>query len=148
MRRCLEECDIVAIRKLWKHIAPHLHQPITDHEAEITIHRARTEMPSMQFRLRAYSHRWLVDSGYPSALPDDLRPRAERMYPKVVEGVGIAVKSCSVLLRPFVPMIRQSMSDAVMDIYSNDRGHVDPSIVKERIAEIRKSMIKKLLSSV
>src|SRR6266576_2926507 len=104
-RRCLVECDIVAIRKLWQHIAPHLHQPTTHHEAETTIHRTRTEMATMPFRLRAYSHRWLVDQGYPSGLPDKDRPRAERMYPTVVEGVGIAVKVGSSLLQPLVPIL-------------------------------------------
>ena len=138
MMRCLEECDVVAIRKLWRHIALYLHQPATDHEAEATIHRARTEMPSMRFRLRAYSHRWLVDNGYPSALPDELRPRAERIYPSIVEGVGIAVKTSS----PIKKIILEAMSVSVLDAYTEKI--VNPIFVKERIMAAREKTIKKL----
>src|ERR1044072_6980895 len=91
LRRCLEECDVAGIRALWAQIPPGMPQPHTDAEALATIHRARTEANSIALRLRAYSHRWLEDRGLPSGLPDELRPRAERMYPRVVDGVGISV---------------------------------------------------------
>lgn len=140
--RCLEECDVTAIRKLWQCVAPDLHQPATNHEAEATIHRARTEMESMGFRLRAYSHRWLISNGYPSALPDELRPRAERIYPRIVEGVGIAVKTTSELLRPAMLVVRNAMCDAVKEAYE-DR-HTDPHFVRSRIMNARSTSIKRL----
>src|SRR5882724_6378311 len=116
-RRCLEECDISAVRKLWWHLAPDLHKPASDHEALATIHRARTEAVWMHLRLRAYSHRWLLDHGYPSALPDELKPKAERLYPQIVEAVGISVNTVSSRLKPLAVIIRQNMADAVMEAY-------------------------------
>jgi hypothetical protein len=134
-RRCLEECDVPAVRKLWRHLAPHLHQPANDQEALATIHRARSEAAWMHLRPRAYSHRWLLDHGYPSALPDELRPRAERIYPRVVEGVGISVNAASELLKPAVQFVRQAMSDAVMEAYAD--GRTDTDFIKARMAAAR-----------
>src|SRR5882724_2493650 len=108
-RRCLEECDISAVRKLWWHLAPNLHQPASDHEALATIHRARTEAAWMRLRPRAYSHRWLLDHGYPSALPDELKPKAERLYPRIVEAVGISVNVTSPILKPLMALVHQAM---------------------------------------
>lgn len=98
----------------------------------------------MALRDRAYSHRWLIDNGYPSALPDDLKPKAERMYPRIVEGVGIAAKASSELMRPAIPIIRRAMSDAVSEAYAERR--TDPVYVKARILEARRLCIKKLFA--
>lgn len=141
-RRCLEECDAAAVRKLWQHMAPHLHQPESDHEALATIHRARTEMASMRFRLRAYSHRWLIDNGYPSALPDEFKPRAERLYPQIAEGVGIAVRAMSELMRPAVKVIQGAMTDAVSEAYAD--GRTDAGYVKGRIMAARQETVRSL----
>lgn len=141
LRRCLETCDVAAIRRLWKHVSPHLPQPENDDAALISIHHARTQAQSMPLEQRAYSHRWLLDHGYPSALPDELRPRAERMYPKIVEGVGISVGSLSPVLKPVVVMVRASMENAVLDVYADD-AHPDPAFVRTRIQEARASIAK------
>jgi hypothetical protein len=136
----LEQCDVPMARRMSAHLFPHLPQPTTDAEALVMLHRARTEMPSMPLKLRAYSHRWLLDHGYPSALPDELKPRAERMYPVVTEGVGISVHT-SRLLRPVGLMIRGAMEGAVMDAYAGAKTP-DPAFVRARMMEARESIGK------
>ena len=69
-RRCIRECDVAQMRKLWQHIAPHLPQPKDDVEALTSMHYARTVAEFVPLNGRAYSHRWLIDNGYPSGLPD------------------------------------------------------------------------------
>src|SRR4029077_4681005 len=93
------------------------------------------------FRLRAYSHRWLLDHGYPSKLPDELKPRAERIYPQGVEGVGGAVKSSS---KPLADLIRDEMSNAVMDFYADNRSP-NPLKVRKRVLEVKDRTLHKLL---
>lgn len=134
LRRCLEDCDVAGARKLWAQVAPHLPQPRNDAEALIALHHARTAANSIAFRLRAYSHRWLLDHGYPSGLPDELRPKAERMYPVIADGVGIACRA-SALMMPIAHLIRGRMSDAVMDAYAD--GRKEPAFVKNRMMQAR-----------
>lgn len=137
----LEQVDVPMTRRMSAHLFPHLPQPKDDDEALVMLHRARTEMPSMALRLRAYSHRWLLDHGFPSALPDDLKPRAERMYPAVTETVGISVGSFSPILKPVAVMVRTSMENAVLDVYAGDL-HPDPVFVKSRMQEARDGIAK------
>lgn len=143
-RRCLEQLDCDGIRKLWRHVSPHLPQPKSDHEALISLHHARTQARSIAFKLRAYSHRWLCDNGYPSGLPDELKPSAERIYPKIVQAVGIAVKATAEWRKPVAALIQKSMSDAVMDA-SADGKLGDAAFVTARMNEARQKTIKKLL---
>lgn len=140
-RQCLEEMDVAGIRELWRQRAPHLHQPASDHEAEATLHRARTECWVLSLKQRAYSHRWLEDRGYPSGLPDDLKPKAERIYPRVVEGVGISVHIGSHVLRPAIPIIRGAMEEVVEDEYA---GKVQVDRLKGRMREAREKAVRKL----
>lgn len=142
MRRCLVECDVAGVRKLWAEAAPRLHQPSTDHEVLATLHHARTQVSDIPLKLRAYSHRWLTDHGYPSGLPDELRPKAERIYPMIVEAVGIAVRGKSDASRPIAKLIEQAMSDAVAEAYAD--GRTDVAFVKARMAEARARTIDKL----
>lgn len=144
MRRCLIDCDVTAVRRLWKHVAPGMSQPSDDAEALVTIHMARTCTEYVPFKLRAYSHRWLVDQGYPSQLPDQLKPRAEQIYPQIVNGVGIAVGWSSEIGRVVAPIIRGAMADVVMDIYSDDPSP-DPAYVKRHMMDARKVALKKLI---
>ena len=143
-RRCLIECDIPAVRKLWGFLAPHLSQPKTEHEALTTLHMARTQMDSIPLKLRAYSHRWLLDQGYPSQLPDELKPRAEQICPKIVDAVGISVNTRSLEFEPIVALVRAAMEDAVNDAYSN---RIRPSVerIKEMMRAARAKVIKKVL---
>lgn len=142
-RRCMVELDIVTMRKLWRHVSPHLPQPKTDEETLAALHLARTQARSMPLKLRAYSHRWLTERGIPSQLPDQLRPKAERMYPVVADAVGISVNAKSSILQPIVPLIRGAMESAVLESYAD--GQKDPSIIKVRMNEAKLTTVRKLV---
>jgi len=118
-------------------------QPKSEAEARAIMHHACTQTPIIAFRSRAYSHRWLLDHGLPSGLPDNLRPAAEREYPKVVDAVGIAVASLSDAMAPAVPIVRGAMESVVLEHYAD--GVRDPEIIKPRMIEARDKAIKKLL---
>lgn len=135
----LERLDIELVRKIWAHAMPHLPQPETDDAALASMHMARTAIPRLRFRLRAYSHAWLVERGLPSQLPDPLRPRAERMYPQIVSAVGIAVRNT----HRVALAIRQAMIDAVYDA-----GVHDPVLTKRAIMAARAKARKQLLGIV
>jgi predicted metal-dependent phosphoesterase TrpH len=139
----MRRCDIEGIRRLWATVARHLPQPASDAEALVMLHRARTETRSIAFRLRAYSHRWLTERGLPSALPDELRPRAERMFPVIVDAVGVAVKSRSGEFKPVAEAVQRAMSDTVAEMYAD--GVKDPVLVKARMMEARSKTLDKLL---
>lgn len=142
-RRCLIDLDLVAAKKLWAHTHPHLHQPENDQETLLMLHHSRTQSEVIPTKLRAYSHRWLIDNNYPSGLPDDLKPQAERLYPRVVEAVGIAVASKSEYMRPAALQIRGAMEDAVHEAVSDRVSLSDPR-VSEMMKRARLWMIKKL----
>jgi hypothetical protein len=139
MQRCLENGDIHGAISLMAQIAPHIPVPQTWAEAEATFHRARTAARSVQFAQRAYSHAWLVERAMPSALPDWLRPRAERLYPRVVEGVGIAVKGPG-HKRALALALRSAMEQAVAECYAD--GKTEPEFVRARMAEARSKVLR------
>lgn len=142
-RQCMVELDINLARKLWKHIAPNMPQPGNDADVLATMHMARTQMRTIAFKLRAYSHRWCVDNGFPSALPDELKPKAERIYPRIVDGVGIACKAMSPVTAPVLHLVRREMENAVLEAYADRR--TEPSFVKGRMMEARAKAKRKLL---
>ena len=139
MRRCLVDLDVVGVKKVWKFVAPHLPQPKTNQEALTALHAARTAAESVPFKLRAYSHRWLTEQTLPSFLPDRLKPRAERLYPKIVDGVGISVGSKYPVV---ATAVRGAMEYAVEDCYAN--GDKEPEIVKPRMFEAKRQELKGL----
>jgi hypothetical protein len=139
-RRCLETLDIAGVRTLWHRIAPHLPPPVSDRDCLIAVHHARTQANSIALKLRAYSHRWLLDHGMPSGLPDELKPTAERMYPRIVDGVGVAVRASTDYLRPVARAIQGAMTDAVMEAYADNKR--DPVFVKQRMKEARERQQK------
>jgi hypothetical protein len=143
MRQCLEDCDVQTVRHLWKHVAPHLPQPQSDAETLACIHRARTEAQSISLNLRAYSHRWLEDRGWPSGLPDELKPRAERLYPKTVSAVGIAVRISVPQLSPAALEIRGAMERVVLEAEADGKLEEAP-FVKGRMQEARAKAKKQL----
>lgn len=146
MRDVLATVDVARMRKLWAHISPHLPCPEKDDDVVVAIHMARTQAASIAFRQRAYSHRWLTERGYASQMPDALRPAAERMYPRIVEAVGIAVHSSSPLMKPVAGIIQKAMSDAVEDAFAS--GRKDPVFVQNRMREARESTVRKLLGRI
>lgn len=103
------------------------------------LHAARTVSESVPFQARAYSHRWLTERGLPSQLPDALKPKAERAYPRVVSGVGISVNSKYVEVKN---RVRGAMEYAVEDCYA--MGDEDPVIVKKQMFEARKRELRGL----
>jgi hypothetical protein len=136
------ELDVKGIRELWGK-TPGLPQPETDAEALASLHRARTQAESVPLKLRAYSHRWLQDNNLPSGLPDSLRPKAERIYPRVVDGVGISVNASSLAMRPIVPIVQRAMEDTVQEAYAD--GDTEPTLLKTRMMEARVKAVKKLV---
>jgi len=137
-RQALVECDVALARKIWAHVNPGMPQPRTDAEALFSIHYARTIMETIHDNLRCYSHAWLVERRLPSGLPDRLKPVADRLYPRVVEGVGIAVKSLSPGGSDLVVPIREAMEDAVKECYAD--GETDPQVIKARMSEARRKV--------
>lgn len=130
-RQALIELDVSTASAIWTSAAPHL--PPGDPQTELAcLHVARTATRSIPKHLRYYSHRWLTERGYPSQLPDRLKPSAERLYPRKVDAVGVAVRSQ-------VPEIRAAisgaMSDAADDCYAN--GDRDPLVVKPQMMAAR-----------
>lgn len=142
-RRCLETLDTAGIRRLWAHVSPHLPQPKTDDDALIAIHHARTQASSISLKLRAWSHRWLEERGFPSGLPDEIRPSAERLYPKIADAVGICVRSATPELKPVADAVQGAMSDAVMGAYAE--GQTDPQFVRTRMQEARERTVRQLV---
>jgi hypothetical protein len=104
------------------------------------IHMARTQTEAVRFKLRAYSHAWLMERGYPSLLPDELRPRAQRIYPVVASGVGIAVRS---KYEEVKVAVEGAMRDAVLEAEAEGR-LIDAPFVRARMSEARRVAIRKL----
>lgn len=117
--------------------------PRTDAEAETAMHLARTAAESISLKARAYSHQWLRERQLPSQLPDELRPRAERMFPTVTPAVGIAVVAFSPALKPVAAEIEAAMSAAVEECYAaGETGH---DVVRARMLEAKDKTMKALL---
>ena len=139
-RQALIDLDAGLCRKVWAHVFPHWPQPETDADALVTKHAARTGMESLDLKHRAYSHRWLTERGMPSALPDHLKPKAERMYPRIVEAVAIAIKTPPAR-RELGIAIREAMEDVVKDAYGTDK-QVDAAKLKIGMMEARAKIRK------
>jgi hypothetical protein len=140
-RAALEAGDVRLCRKMWAAFMPHLPVP-TPEEAEAVMHHARTGAETVSFKARAWSHRWLTERGLPSGLPDKLKPSAERIYPRVVDAVGISVNSRSPWLKPAMVEVRKSMEDAVSDCYAN--GDTAPAIVRPEMFKARERTMRQL----
>lgn len=96
-RRCLLELDVAGIRRLWRHVSPHLHQPATAEEALHTVHLARLQLRGLPARARRYSEDWLFSN----------KARA-----KISHAVGIAV-SAPAHRATQAHAIRHAMTEAV-----------------------------------
>ena len=145
MIRVLVDMDHEQYRELWKHLFPHF--PSFDGQMNYyvlaSMHMARTQMDPIPDKLRFYSHRWLLDNGFPSQLPDRLKPSAEKLYPVSEGSVGIALQTQSPIMAPILDQIVGAMSDAVMDCYANN--DKEPVIVKKQMERARVKTTKKLV---
>lgn len=135
-RNLLETGDIDGCRAYFAANAPHLPQVETREQAEVVMHRARTEAESVSLKARAYSHRWLCERRLPSGLPDELRPQADRLYPERKVSVGISVNFRSPHMKPAEIIVRGAMEDAVLDADAHGRIE-DSAFVSARMAEAK-----------
>lgn len=133
--------DVAGMKRLAAETMPHI-PPQSDADVLASLHMARTQAESLPLRLRAYSHSWLMERGLPSQLPDALKPSAERLYPRVVTGVGISVNFKAPELKPAGDLIRKAMEAAVEDCYAD--GREDPAYVKPRMIEAGQKERRKL----
>lgn len=136
-RRAIEIIDVGLARRLWAHTDPSMPQPATDDEVRVALHYARTAAESATVPRRCYSHRWLVDRGLPSGLPDHLKPAADRLYPRAVSAVGIAVKS---RVPGRAAHVRGAMEAVVLDLYAD--GKTDPAIVRPAMLAARERALR------
>lgn len=135
-RDALERGDLTYLRRYWRECVPTMPQPENYGDAAIVMHHARTTAESVSMKARAYSHRWLEERAFPSGLPDHLKPKAERLYPKAVEGVMISINTSNPYLKPATVDVRKAMEYAVNDIYADD-DHPDPALVRRQMEEAR-----------
>lgn len=138
----LEAGDVRLVRRMSASFMPHLPQPKTAAGAEIAMHMARTVCEFINPKARLYSHSWLKERDLPSQLPDRMKPSAERVYPIVVEAVGISVNTKNPILKPAMIEVRQAMEEAVLDCYAN--GDTASAIVRPRMMEAREKTLRSL----
>lgn len=131
-KRCMDTLDVAQARRLWRHVCPHLPQPSTDKAMLAQLHMARTMSPLMTRAQRFYSHRYLLDHGMPSGLPDEMKPLYERLYPRVETGVGLALHG-SGWFKPAIPLVGKAMTDSIQDTLAD--GVKDPVIIRERMLD-------------
>lgn len=141
-RDYLDRCDIEGVRKLWKHVAPHLPQPHGDFEVQVMIHSARTQAEFLPLKLRAYSHQWMLANGLPSQLPEHLKPAAERYDFRFAYGVGIAMKTTSsgtdpqrALKKQLAREIQTAMGQAVEEAFAD--GRTDSDHLRRRMGDAK-----------
>lgn len=137
-RQLLEDGDVDGLWRAWGRVAPHLPQPKSRDEAEITMHIARTAAASIPEAARQYSHRWLTERNLPSQLPGG-------MLPRIVEAVGISVNFHSSYLKPAATEIRTAMETAVLDRFA--MGDNNPLVVQAAMAEARDRTMRALFGS-
>jgi hypothetical protein len=141
MLRCIRDCDAESAMRLWKAVRPHAAQPENAHQALIMLHYARTKLGNMPQRLRFYSHCWLRGHDLPSALPDHLKPKAERMYPIIVQAVGVSSGGLGGSKGAFNYAIQDVMRDAVLETQADGHDLASP-VVKHRMLE-KRALFKK-----
>lgn len=125
---------------LWAHVAPNMPKPANEDDALICIHIARTATERLPFRFRAYSHSWLTERNLRSLLPDELKPRAERMYPRIVSAVGICVATFGNKKTDYHHYVSTQLCNLVADLYSD--GIEEPGIIKARMKELHDRLRK------
>jgi hypothetical protein len=142
-RNCLENGDVDGCRAYFAANTPHLPQADTREQAEIVMHRARTESASISLRARAYSHRWLCERDLPSGLPDALKPAADRLYPERKVSVGISVNFRSPWMKGAEQQVRGAMEDAVLD--ADAHGRIEDAVfVSSRMTEAKEKAMRAL----
>jgi hypothetical protein len=101
-------------------------------------------LDTMPIAHREYSHRWLTERGLRSSLPNEMRAKAERVEPRVVEGVGIMVAASSPELEPAARLVRGAMEHVVLDAYA-DSNSPNPTRLHERMMDARRRELRGLV---
>lgn len=148
VRQCMLDLDARRARTIWRVIAPHLPPCDSDADMLITLHVMRTEDSHLTQwfpeKLRFYSHRWLLDKGLPSKLPDRLKPRADRLCPKKVRVLGYAPagaageEACATIGAAMFEKFQELEADG-----TTDKTRAEPEIQRARFKERRALMLPK-----
>lgn len=128
--------------RIWRHVSPHLPQPQNGRDALTILHTARTAAESMPKAMRYYSHRWLLDWGLESQLPDYMRPSAERMYPEHTKAVGVSVNTSMEEFRPAAEFIQGAINYAILDAFEDKK--TDSATVTKRMLEAKNKAKKQI----
>jgi len=144
-RGLLERGDAQALVSAWGQMFPGMPKPESLEHAEIAMHMARTGASTVTFRARAWSHAWLLERSLPSQLPDELKPRAQRLHPVIVDAVVVGKPTMPKWLEPVAVEMQGAMIYAVEDCYAN--GDKEPEIVRGRMQEARETTQRKLLGN-
>ena len=142
-RNLLEAGDVEGCRAYWAAHAPHLPQAESAEQAETVMHIARTASDSVSFRLRAYSHRWLIERDLGSQLPDQLRPAADRLHPERAVAVAISVNFRSPYMKGAESQVRGAMEAAVLEADADGRIE-DAAFVSARMSAAKSKAMRVL----
>jgi len=137
-REALSAGDVHRVRQLWAAVRPSMPQPKDAAEAEVVMHRARTEAASVPLHKRLYSHAWLEERAMASGLPDKLRP--DPVMSRIVAGVGVSVKSLSGRNSDRAAAIQAAMAMAAGEAMED--GDTDPKIVSARMWAARDRVLR------
>lgn len=143
-RTALEAGDVRQLQRISAAQEPHLPR-LTDAQAEVVMHDARTRARSMPLAKRLWSHRWLTERGHDSGLPDQLRPSAEQVTPRIVAAVGISYQNKLERDLPGITAaVGMKMAEAVQEAQAD--GRLEDSIfVRARIAQARRKALRQFL---
>ena len=138
-RQALNDGDVYRVNSLFGAVFPHLPQ-MTAKEAEIVMHRARTETETISLPKRLYSHAWLEERQFASALPDELRP--DPLLPRDVRAVGISVRTLSRIpeMKERAQFIQSALTNAAGEAMEDGETDV---VVKKRIMDARLIALKR-----
>lgn len=150
MRQCLRDIDVNGMRKLHTHVFPQ-YPAGDDASILLNIHVARVRARWLNLKARAYSHRWLLDNGYPSDLPDHLKPKAERLYPRVVTATAYAFGGVfgSPHLRPLKKEVEAAVHTVILDTYATDKvDAIDHDKLRAHMHATKDQTIRKLVGRI
>lgn len=142
-RRALETGDVKLLQRIHPILFPHAPAAQDLDAAEVQLHMARTMADWLALNKRAYSHRWLIERGLPSQLPDRLRASAEQICPVVKEAVLVSANTNSKILKPAMAEVQQAMADAVLEAEADGRLS-DSEFVRDRIMFARGRAVRQL----
>ena len=147
MKRCIIELDIDAAQRLWHHMAPHMAKPESDEQTLMVLHMARTALDSAKFEARAYSHAWLCERSLPSQLPDKLKPRADRLYPRIVTAAAYSINFKSSFLKPIKSLVMKAIDERMNELWADSKKTPDAQLVLKEICDTKNNIMRALVGS-